>query len=128
MKYIVRLFFRTLRLVLGPFMLLWEMASRPKALKRAPPQQAAVDQQCSTLALYQFKTCPFCIKVRQEMHRLSLNIGRRDAQHDAKHRADLVQACGLPQVPCLRITEAGGQVRWLSESGAIIAYLRSRFA
>ena len=95
MKPIIRLFFRTLRVLLGPFMLLWERLSRPKAMARAPAQQQAVDQQCRTLVLYQFQTCPFCIKVRQEMHRLALPIERRDAQHNASHRGELVQGLAL---------------------------------
>lgn len=128
MKTLMKLFFRTLRLVLGPFMLIWERVSRPSAIKRPPADQADIDHQCQDLALYQFRTCPFCIKVRHELHRLALDIEHRDAQHDASHRADLVQACGAPKVPCLRITDASGQVQWLSDSGAIIAYLRGRFA
>lgn len=128
MKTVIRLFFRTLRLVLGPFMLLWERLSRPAGLMRSPSRQAQVDQQCRDLVLYQFNTCPFCIKVRQEMRRLSLNIERRDAQHDAQNRAALVLGLGQPKVPCLKITDATGTVRWLAESGAIMAYLRGRFA
>jgi glutathione S-transferase len=31
-------------------------------------------------------------------------------------------------VPCLKITDANGQTRWLQDSGAIVAYLRERFA
>jgi glutathione S-transferase len=31
-------------------------------------------------------------------------------------------------VPCLQITEADGQTRWLKDSAAIVAYLRERFA
>jgi len=128
MKTVIRLFFRTLRRVLGPFMLIWERLSRPIGLVRTPAQQALVDQQCRSLVLYQFSTCPFCIKVRQEMHRLSLTVVRLDAQHDEQNRAALVQGLGQPKVPCLKITEASGAVQWLSESGAIIAYLRQRFA
>jgi glutaredoxin len=128
MKILVRLFFKTLRALLGPFMLLWEMVSRPKGIVRAPALQAQVDQQCSSLALYQFQTCPFCIKVRQEMCRLSLNIERRDAQKNEKNRADLIQGFGQPKVPCLKITDTAGNVQWLVESGAIIAYLRGRFS
>lgn len=109
-------------------MLLWERLSRPAGLRRAPAQQTEVDLQCQNLALYQFRTCPFCIKVRQELHRLSLKIERRDAQHDAGNRADLISARGLAQVPCLKITDPSGTVQWLTESGAIIAYLRGRFA
>ena len=128
MKTLVRYFFKTLRLVMGPFMRLWEVASRPKGMFRTPVLQAEVDQQCSHLALYQFTTCPFCIRVRQEMRRLSLNIERRDAQKDGKDRAELIAGLGQPKVPCLKITDSTGNIQWLIESDAIIAYLRKRFA
>ena len=128
MKPVIKLFFKTLRLALGPVMLLWERISRPKSIKRPVADQVELDRQCQGLTLYQFRTCPFCLKVRHELHRLSLNIEHRDAQHDAKNRADLVQACGRPKVPCLKITDPDGKVQWLNDSGAIIAYLRERFA
>ena len=128
MKFILRSFFKTLRIVLGPFMLLRERLTRPAGLVRAPAQQQAVDQQCQSLALYQFTTCPFCIKVRQEMRRLSLPIERRDAQKDPTNRDALMQGSGASKVPCLKITDAAGQSRWLNDSGAIIAYLRGRFS
>jgi glutaredoxin len=122
------MFFKGLRVVLGPFMLLWEALSRPRRLVRAPALQQAVDQQCQSLVLYQYATCPFCIKVRQEMHRLALPIARRDAQKDPTHRDALLQGGGAVKVPCLKITDASGQAQWLYDSGAIIRYLSSRFA
>jgi glutaredoxin len=128
MKFIIRSFFRTLRVVLGPFMQVWEFVSRPKGVVRAPELQQAVNQQCQSLVLYQFTTCPFCIKVRQEMRRLSLPIERRDAQHHPQNRDALLQGVGTVKVPCLRITDAHGQSQWLFESGAIISYLQGRFA
>jgi glutathione S-transferase len=109
-------------------MLLKERLTRPTALQRSTGQQAEVDRQCSDLTLYQFSTCPFCIKVRQEMHRLALPIKRLDAQHEASNRTALLQGSGAAKVPCLKITEANGSVRWLGDSGAIIGYLRGRFA
>ena len=127
MRFIIRTFFKTLRVVLGPFMLLWEFVSRPKGLVRAPEAQQAVDQQCQSLALYQFSTCPFCIKTRQEMRRLSLPIERRDAQHNLTNRDDLLKGGGAFKVPCLKVTDASGQSQWIYESGAVIAYLRERF-
>ncbi|MEW6293272.1 MAG: glutathione S-transferase N-terminal domain-containing protein [Pseudomonadota bacterium] len=127
MRVIVRWFFRTLRIVIGPFMLLWERLTRPRGIVRAAAAQAEVDRQCRDLVLYEFRTCPFCIKVRQEMHRLALPLERRDAQHPGPHRDALVAGGGKAMVPCLRITEAGGDVRWLYESGAIIDFLRNRF-
>jgi glutaredoxin len=128
MKTVIRAFFRTLRIVLGPVMLLKERLTQPAGVQRAPAAQAAVDQQCQSLALYQFSTCPFCIKVRQEMRRLSLPIEKRDAQHHTANRDALVQGSGATKVPCLKITETNGQTRWLQDSDAIVAYLRERFA
>eukprot|EP01030_Chromulinospumella_sphaerica_P001980 gene1980-1943_t len=126
MKTVIRAFFRTLRIVLGPFMLLKERLTQPTGVVREPVAQASVDQQCQSLALYQFSTCPFCIKVRQEMRRLSLPIEKRDAQHNSAHRDELLQGSGATKVPCLKITEANGQIRWLQDSGAIVAYLREQ--
>ena len=128
MKTVIRAFFRTLRIVLGPVMLLKERLTQPAGVQRAPAAQAAVDQQCQSLALYQFSTCPFCIKVRQEMRRLSLPIDKRDAQHNSANRDELLQGSGATKVPCLKITDAAGQSQWLTDSKAIIAYLRGRFA
>lgn len=123
----VRSFFKVLRWVLGPFMLLKEWATRPQGVVRPLEQQQAVDRQCQALALYQFNTCPFCIKVRQEMRRLSLPIELRDAQHNAAHRQALQQATGATKVPCLHIADASGQAQWLQDSNAIVSYLRTRF-
>ena len=128
MKTVIRTFFKTLRIVLGPVMLLKERLTQPAGVVREPAAQASVDQQCQSLALYQFSTCPFCIKVRQEMRRLSLPIEKRDAQHNSTHREALLEGSGATQVPCLKITDANGQTRWLQDSGAIVAYLRERFA
>ena len=128
MKPIIRLFFRTLRILLGPVMLLKERLSRRDSLKRSAEQQAKVDHEAAGLTLYQFKTCPFCIKVRQEIHALALPIALQDAQHDEQHRAALLKGSGATKVPCLKITDANGQVQWMNESAAIIGYLRGRFA
>jgi glutaredoxin len=128
MKIVIRTFFRILRIVLGPVMLLKERLTQPAGVQRTPSAQAAVDQQCQSLALYQFSTCPFCIKVRQEMRRLSLPIEKRDAQHHTANRDALLQGSGATKVPCLQITEANGQTRWLQDSTEIVAYLRKRFA
>ena len=127
MKPIIRAFSRTLRVLLGPFMQLWEFATRPKGLVRSAAEQQAVDRQCQSMVLYQFTTCPFCIKVRQEMRRLSLPIEQRDAQHDQKNKDDLLKGGGIVKVPCLKVTDAKGQSEWIYESGAIITRLQSQF-
>ncbi|MHB1116886.1 glutaredoxin family protein [Sideroxydans sp.] len=128
MRTLIRMFFRTLRLVLMPFMLLWAKLAMPKGVVRSADAQQQVERECAKMALYHFKTCPFCIKVRHEMGRLSLPIALRDAQHDAEHKEALLQGGGKVQTPCLRITGDDGQVQWLYESGDIIRYLQQRFA
>ena len=120
MKPVIRAFFKTLRLVLGPVMLLKERLTSPEGVQREPAAQAAVDQLCQSLALYQFNTCPFCIKVRQEMRRLSLPIDKHDAQHNPVNRDALLQGSGASKVPCLKITDANGQTQWLQDSNAIV--------
>ena len=131
MKIFIRYFFRTLRILLGPVMLLKEALTKPKGMTRSAQAQANVDAQCQSLALYEFKTCPFCIKTRQEISRLSLDIKRVDAQHEGADRQALLAGSGQTKVPCLRITEGVGSAQttqWMNDSDKIIAYLRGRFA
>ena len=127
MKIFIRFFFKTLRILLGPVMLLKETLTRPKGMSRPQAAQAAVDQQCQSLALYQYATCPFCIKVRQEMRRLSLPITRIDAQREGTARQALHEGGGQTKVPCLKITAPDGSSQWLYDSGEIVGYLRGRF-
>jgi glutaredoxin len=128
MKFLIRSFFKTLRIILGPVMLLKERVTRPAGLVRLQTEQDFVDQQCESLVLYHYKTCPFCMKVRQEMRRLSLPIQRIDAQPEGSDREALRQGGGLAKVPCLKITDAAGSSQWLYDSDKIVAYLRGRFS
>ena len=128
MKNIIRTFFKTLRIVLGPVKLLKEKLTRPKGTVRSQAAQQSADLQCQSLALYQYKTCPFCMKVRQEIGRLSLDIQRVDAQLPGANREALTREGGLTKVPCLKITDPAGNNRWLYDSEEIVGYLRGRFA
>ena len=124
MKTFFRLFFKTVRIVLGPFILLWERLTTPKGVVRSAEAQARADAASRDLVLYQFRTCPFCMKVRRTLAALSLPVERRDAQHDPVSRRELEEGGGRIKVPCLRITEADGSHTWLYESEAINRYLR----
>jgi glutaredoxin len=127
MRVIIHYFFRTLRLILTPFMLLSEKLSTPESVPRSAEEQALADEASKDLALYQFSACPFCIKVRKEIARLGLNIETRDAQHDPQHRAALEAGGGQIKVPCLRIHQDDGSERWLYESSEIKTWLQERF-
>jgi glutaredoxin len=127
MRVVVRLFFRSIRVLLIPFMHLFEFITTPKGVVRTALAQQEVDRQSQNLVLYQFKTCPFCIKVRREINRLSLPIEMRDAQKNLQHRADLLNNGGQIKVPCLQIKDEQGNVQWMYESSAINQYLHQRF-
>ncbi|MCP5142685.1 MAG: glutathione S-transferase N-terminal domain-containing protein [Gammaproteobacteria bacterium] len=122
MRAVIRLFFKLVRLIVTPFLLSWEwLAGRPTVHRSAQAQQR-LDAVTAGMTLYQFKTCPFCVKTRIHIKRLGLNIATRDAQHDQQARAELQSGGGKIQVPCLRIAGDDGGM-WLYESTAIIAHL-----
>ena len=127
MKSIVRLFFKTLRALIGPLVLLGNRLTRPKGVVRPAADQQAIDRRTQQLALYHFPTCPFCLKTRRTMDRLSLKIELRNAQHDPVHRQALLLGGGKIQTPCLRIEDPAGSARWLYESADISAYLQREF-
>jgi len=127
MRIIIRYFFRTLRLILTPIVLLVEKLTTPKGQSRSDEAQQQVDEACKSLALYQFAACPFCVKVRKEIARLNLNIELRDAKNNEQHRQELLDGGGRVKVPCLRI-EQGDKVQWMYESDDINQYLQQRFA
>ncbi|MEK2611864.1 glutaredoxin [Pseudomonas shirazensis] len=118
---------KALRVGLGQLIVFGDLISRPAKRKRNAAAQAAVEQQAKGLALYQFHACPFCVKTRRNLHRLNVPVALRDAKNDPLHRQALLEGGGRVKVPCLRIEEAG-EVTWMYESKAIIAYLEQRFA
>jgi len=128
MNLLIRYFFKAVRLVLTPIVLFAHWLLTPRGIQRSPEAQKKVDEQTGHMALYHFSTCPFCLKVRREMSRLSLNIELRNAQHPGPDREALIAGGGEAKVPCLRISQEDGGVQWMYESNDIIAYLNQRFA
>lgn len=117
---------KALREGLGRLIVLIDFLTRPKPLARSPEDQEAVNRQAATMALYQFYACPFCVRVRREIHRLNLPIVTRDAQNGSPHREELLAEGGEVQVPCLRIDEDGKSI-WMYESKEIIQFLQETF-
>lgn len=124
----MKLFFKLIRLILTPVVLFLDWVTTPRGIKREESLQNQYDRKADKLKLYHFRACPFCIKVRRAIKRMSLNIEPRDAQHIPLHRDTLLQEGGKLQVPCLRIESDNGEVRWLYESDAIVSYLQEQFS
>ena len=116
------------RWLVGQIVLAVEKVTAPAPPQRSPEEQAAIDARTANLAIYQFRACPFCVKVRQAMRRMGLNIELRDARGDPRWEQELRQQGGKYQVPCLRIENDDGSVEWLYESKDIIDWLDARFA
>tara|TARA_B100000768_G_scaffold72550_1_gene69579 strand:- start:8136 stop:8504 length:369 start_codon:yes stop_codon:yes gene_type:complete len=116
-----------IRWILGQIILFLDVLTKPKSVVRTPAAQLAVDEVTASMSMYQFKTCPFCVKVRRQLKRHGLNIELRDAKNDADLKAELVREGGRHKVPCLRIEKADKSVEWLYESNDIVAYLKSQF-
>ena len=118
---------KVIRWVLGQIILILDFLTSPKAVVREAEEQRAIDDVTASMSIYQFKTCPFCVKVRRELKRHALHIELRDAKNDAELKAELVREGGRHKVPCLRIEKPDNSVEWLYESNDIIAYLNSQF-
>jgi glutaredoxin len=94
---------------------------------RSAQVQAQVDRETQRLALYQFRSCPFCVKVRRKISQLSLKIELKDVLTSQQAHDELMAGGGAYQVPCLRIQDEQGQVRWLYESSDINQWLTDSF-
>ncbi|MDO6620674.1 MULTISPECIES: glutathione S-transferase N-terminal domain-containing protein [unclassified Shewanella] len=115
-----------IRWILGRIILLLNFVFPPKKRQRPIIEQAKIDEQTKSLALYQYAACPFCVKVRRSIRRQGLNIATVDAKQDV-HKQQLVNEGGHLKVPCLKIQQ-DGQTQWMYESKDIIAYLSKQYA
>ena len=128
MRLFFKYFFKIAQYIIGPIMLLWDKLTSPRGIVRSPEDQQQIDASTKNLVLYEFRMCPFCIKARRVIKRLSLNIERRDAMRQQSSREELLAGGGNIKVPCLKITDDTGDTTWMYESSDIIAYLQQRFA
>ena len=73
--------------------------------------------------LYQYDTCPFCARVRYFLEAEGIDIPMKDTMRDPVAFRELLKGGGRATVPCLRIEDDAGAVRWLYESNDIVEYL-----
>jgi glutaredoxin len=119
-----------LRWFVGRIILTLNFVFTPRGVKRDAQSQASMDKSTQSLALYQFNACPFCVKVRRQMKRQSLNIELRDVKIEGEHRQTLLAQGGKVKAPCLRIDnyQDSGNTHWMYESKTIIEYLQTHYS
>lgn len=118
---------RIIHWVLGSLILFVDWLTTPKGIQRPAQLQREIDEQTDNMILYQYKACPFCVKVRRTMKRHSLPIETRDPKRSELAKQELVAGGGKLKVPCLRVADSAGTVNWMYDSKAIIGYLEQRF-
>ena len=115
------------RWFLGRLILAIDFLTRPKPIVREKNEQDTIDALTATMSLYQFNACPFCVKVRRQLRKHSLNIELRDAKNNVAFKNELTKEGGRHKVPCLRIENGTQNVKWLYESKDIISFLQAEF-
>ncbi|WOT06476.1 glutathione S-transferase N-terminal domain-containing protein [Shewanella youngdeokensis] len=115
-----------IRWVLGRIILFFNFVFAPKKLTRPVVEQQKIDDATKGMTIYEYKACPFCVKVRRALRRQGLNIVTLDAKQEP-HKSTLLTEGGKLQVPCLKV-EGANRATWLYESAEIINYLENKFA
>ncbi len=116
-----------IRKILGSIILFFNWLFTPKGVTREQEEQQKVDVSTEKLKLYQYNACPFCVKVRRAMKRMSLDIELRDIRANPEYKKELEHEGGRSMVPCLRIENEDGSYTWMYESSDIINYLSEKF-
>ncbi|KHT63058.1 glutaredoxin [Photobacterium gaetbulicola] len=117
---------KVIRLILGKLILLLNAVFSPKPQQRSDEDQQRINSELESVKLYQFESCPFCVKVRRAAKKMNLPLETLDAKQPSNEQA-LINGGGKRKVPCLRIEQASGEVTWMYESSDIIRYLEQRF-
>ena len=105
-----------------------DFCTKPKPIVRDMKDQEVVDAKTSKMSLYQFNACPFCVKVRRQLRKHSLNVELRDAKNNTLFKDELIREGGKHKVPCLRIEDAAMKAVWLYSSDDICSYLKKEFS
>jgi glutaredoxin len=119
---------QVIRWILGSLILFFNWVFTPKSIKRDAELQAKIDQKTAGFSLYQYPACPFCVKVRRAIKRNSLNIQTVDAKRCESSKQELLEGGGKLKVPCLKIADSEGGVKWMYESSDIINFLEQQVA
>ena len=75
------------------------------------------------IKLYQFETCPFCIKVRKKLDELNLNYETVEVSRDRAKRTKIKELSGQIKVPVLE--DSDGTVVY--DSSRIVEYLEDNY-
>ena len=78
----------------------------------------------SKIILYQFKSCPYCEKVRQYLKKKNLEFEKIEVPRDRESqvRKDLLKKSGVPTVPVIKFGK-----KYIGDSSEIIKFVDENF-
>tara|TARA_B100001996_G_scaffold369611_1_gene343210 strand:- start:573 stop:944 length:372 start_codon:yes stop_codon:yes gene_type:complete len=114
---------RIIRFILGRIILFLDWATSPKPLSISQDEKIKIDAITSNMEIYEFRACPFCVRVRRFMKKNNISILTKDARKNKEYADELINGGGKLQVPCLYIKKEGDNPKWLYESKDIIVFL-----
>ena len=112
-----------IRFILGKIILFLDWITSPRPIKMQQEQLDRIAQSTSNMTLYEFRACPFCIRVRRFMRKNNIYIKTKDARKNDDFASELISGGGKLQVPCLQIQKPSGDIVWMYESKDIIKFL-----
>ncbi|MAI85014.1 MAG: glutaredoxin [Rickettsiales bacterium] len=123
-------FFIVLKLtrhILGNAIYFIDLIFPPIRIRRSLQEQKRINYILNKHSLYQYKLCPFCVKVRRFLKKYNLDLRFKNPSKEPESRDQLLRLGGKVKVPCLCI-EDNGKSKWLYESSEIIKYLKKKIS
>ena len=112
-----------IRFIIGKIILFLDWLPSPKPLNMTKEKIDSIAAYSSTLTLYEFRACPFCVMVRRFLKKNNIVLDIKDAKRDKDYAQEVISGGGKLQVPCLRIEKSPEDVEWMYESKDIVKFL-----
>lgn len=113
---------RIIRFILGRIILFLDWITSPNPKKITSSEKERIDCFTRGMIMYEFKACPFCVRVRRFMKKNNISVDIKDARRNLSYADELISGGGKLQVPCLYISKDGNNPQWLYESKDIIDF------
>ena len=112
-----------IRFILGRVILFLDWITSPKPIPASRERIEFIQEKVKDMEIYEFRACPFCVRVRRFMKKNNISIKTKDARRNVDFAQELIKGGGKLQVPCLKI--GGDEIKWMYESKDIIIFLNS---
>jgi len=110
-----------IRFILGRIILFLDWLTSPKPKNFSSDKIKHIQEKVKNMEIYEFKACPFCVRVRRYMKKNNISITTKDARRNTDYAQELIKGGGKLQVPCLKIVT--DKTEWMYESKDIISFL-----